>query len=43
MHDDSITERKVETRQEKTGKDPDETEFHGDNVQLNVNQQTYRK
>ena len=27
----------------KTGNDTDETEFDGDNVQLNVDQQSYRK
>ena len=40
MLDDSIAERKIEDRHDKTCK-PDEPEFDGDNVQLNVDQQSY--
>ena len=36
MLDDSVTERKIEDRHDNTDKDPDELEFDGDNVQLNV-------
>ena len=39
MLDDSITERKIEDRHDKTYKEPDEPELDGDNVQLNVDQQ----
>ena len=41
MLDDSITERKIEDRHDKTTKKPDEPELDGDNVQLNVDQQSY--
>ena len=36
MLDDSIKERKMEDRDEKTDKGPDEPEFDRENVQLNV-------
>ena len=44
MLDDSITERKIEDRHEKMNKEPDEPdepEYDGDNVQMNVDQQSY--
>ena len=41
MLDDFITERKIENRQDKTDKDPNEPEFDGVNAQLNVDQQSY--
>ena len=41
MLDDSITERKIEDRHDRTDKEPDEPEFNGDTVQLNVDQQSY--
>ena len=41
MLDYSIIERKIEDRNDKTDKDPYESEFDGDNVQLNVDQQSY--
>ena len=40
MLDDSITDRKIEDRHIKTDNDPDEPEFDGDNVQLNVEKQS---
>ena len=42
MLDDSITERKIEDRREKINNEPDEwdetdeSEYNGDNVQMNV-------
>ena len=41
MLDDSITERKIEGRHNKPDREPYEPEFDGDNVQLNVDQQSY--
>ena len=44
MHGDSIRECKIEDRQEKMNKEPDEPdepEYDGDNVQMNVEQQSY--
>ena len=41
MLDFFITERKIEDRHVKTGNDPDEPEYDGENVQLNVDQQSY--
>ena len=41
MLENSITERKIEDRHEKTDKDQDDPEYDGDNVQLNVDQQSY--
>ena len=41
MLDDYITEHKIEDRYVKTDKDPDEHDFDGSNVQLNVEQQSY--
>ena len=41
--DDSITERKIEDRHDKIDKDPDEPEFDVDNLQLNVDQLSYRE
>ena len=41
MSDDSITERYIKYRQGKTGRDPDVLEFDGDNVQLNVDLNSY--
>ena len=41
MLDDSIAEHKIKDRHVKTDKDPDEPEFDGGNVKLNVDQQLY--
>ena len=41
MPDNSITERKIEEHHAKTDNDPKESEYDGDNVQLNVGQQSY--
>ena len=44
MLDDSITERMIEDRHEKMNKEPDEPdepEYDGDNVKMNVDQQSY--
>ena len=41
MLDDSITERKIKDQHVQTDNHPDEPEFDGDNVQLNVDQQSY--
>ena len=41
MLDDSITELLVEDRNVKTDNDPDKPEYDSENVQLNVNQQSY--
>ena len=41
MLDYSITERKIEDRRDRTNREPDEPEFDGENVELNVNQQSY--
>ena len=40
MLDDSIIDRKIEDRHVKTNHDLDELEFEGDNVQLNVDQES---
>ena len=40
MLDDSITERRIEDRNAKSDKDPDEPEFDGENIQLNVDLQS---
>ena len=39
--DDSFAECKIEDRHEKMNKKPDEPEFDGDNVQMNVDEQSY--
>ena len=41
MLDESISARKIEDRHEKTDKDPDEPEYHSDDVQLDVDQQSF--
>ena len=41
MLDHSITESQIEDRQDETDREPDEPEFDGGNVQLNVDQQSY--
>ena len=41
MLDDSIAECKIEDRNDKTCKEPDEPELDGDIVQLNVDQQSF--
>ena len=44
MLDDSITGRKIEDRHEKMNKEsdvPEEPEYNGDSVQINVDQQSY--
>ena len=44
MFDDSITERKIEEHHEKINKEPDEPdepEYDGENVQINVDRQSY--
>ena len=41
MLDNSIAERKIEDRYERINKNPYELELDDDNVQLNVDQQSY--
>ena len=41
MIDDPITKRKIEDLKVKTENDPDEPEFDGEKVQLNVDQKLY--
>ena len=43
MLDDSSTERNIEYQHVRTDNDPDEPEFDGGNVQLNVDQQSYEE
>ena len=43
MLDDSITERRIEDRHVRTDNDPDEPEYDGDIIQLNVDQLSYRE
>ena len=43
MLDDSITERKIKYPNVRTDNDPDEAEYDDDNIQLNIDQQSYRK
>ena len=43
MLDDSITERKIEDWHVKTDKDPDESQLDGEDVQLNIDQKSYRE
>ena len=41
MLDDFITERKIEDQHDKSYKEPDYPDLDGDNVQLNIDQQSY--
>ena len=43
MLDDSIIEREIENRHDKTYQEPDELEFDGDSVQLNIDQQSHEE